>query len=53
MRRVAAPMLGGLLTSAFLTLEVIPVLYTVWRHWQLKRARRAGLPLAELGRDAA
>ena len=31
MKRVAAPMLGGLLTSAFLTLEVIPVLYTIWR----------------------
>src|SRR6185312_6034826 len=28
MRRIAAPMLGGLLTSAFLTLEVLPVLYT-------------------------
>ena len=36
MRRVAAPMLGGLLTSAFLILEVIPVLYTVWRYHQLK-----------------
>ena len=31
MKRVAAPMLGGLATSAFLTLEVIPVLYTLWR----------------------
>ena len=31
MRRVAAPMIGGLATSAFLTLEVIPVLYTIWR----------------------
>jgi copper/silver efflux system protein len=35
MKRVAAPMLGGLLTSAFLTLEVIPVLYTIWRTRQL------------------
>jgi Cu(I)/Ag(I) efflux system membrane protein CusA/SilA len=41
MRRVAAPMLGGLLTSAFLTLEVLPVLYTIWRHQQLKRAQRS------------
>lgn len=38
MKRVAAPMLGGLLTSAFLTLEVIPVLYTLWRSYQLQRA---------------
>src|SRR5204863_9691438 len=48
MKRVAAPMLGGLITSAFLTLEVIPVLYTIWRHQQLKRAQRAGLTLEEV-----
>jgi Cu(I)/Ag(I) efflux system membrane protein CusA/SilA len=35
MKRVAAPMIGGLITSAFLTLEVIPVLYTIWRTRQL------------------
>jgi copper/silver efflux system protein len=46
MRRVAAPMLGGLLTSAFLTLEVLPVLYTIWRHRQLLRAQRTNTPLA-------
>jgi hypothetical protein len=28
-------MIGGLITSAFLTLEVIPVLYTIWRTRQL------------------
>jgi Cu(I)/Ag(I) efflux system membrane protein CusA/SilA len=42
MRRVAAPMVGGLATSAFLTLEVLPVLYTVWRTRQLRRAMRLG-----------
>ena len=40
MRRVAAPMLGGLATSAFLTLEVLPVLYTIWRTRQLRAAER-------------
>jgi Cu(I)/Ag(I) efflux system membrane protein CusA/SilA len=45
MRRVAAPMLGGLLTSAFLTLEVLPVLYTIWRYRQLRRAQRAFVPI--------
>jgi Cu(I)/Ag(I) efflux system membrane protein CusA/SilA len=45
MRRVAAPMIGGLLTSAFLTLEVLPVLYTIWRHRQLRRAQRLGVSL--------
>ena len=45
MRRVAAPMLGGLATSAFLTLEVLPVLYTIWRHRQLRRAQRLGVSI--------
>jgi hypothetical protein len=40
MKRIAAPMLGGLLSSAFLTLEVLPVLYTIWRAHQLARGRR-------------
>ncbi len=37
MKRVAAPMVGGLFTSAFLTLEIIPVLYAHWRYSQLRR----------------
>jgi len=45
MRRVAAPMIGGLATSAFLTLEVLPVLYTIWRTSQLRRAQRLGVPV--------
>ncbi|HET7753612.1 MAG TPA: efflux RND transporter permease subunit [Anaeromyxobacteraceae bacterium] len=35
MKRIAAPMVGGLLTSAFLTLEIIPVVYTYWRQEQI------------------
>src|SRR5262252_3805975 len=35
MKRIAAPMVGGLLTSAFLTLEIIPVIVTYWRREQL------------------
>ncbi len=53
MRRIAAPMVGGLVTSAFLTLEIIPVVYTYWRFEQLVHARLAeGSPewLAELRR---
>jgi Cu(I)/Ag(I) efflux system membrane protein CusA/SilA len=45
MKRVAAPMLGGLVTSAFLTLEVLPVLYTIWRTQQLRRSVRDSVPL--------
>jgi Cu(I)/Ag(I) efflux system membrane protein CusA/SilA len=35
MKRIAAPMVGGLITSAFLTLEIIPVVVTYWRQEQL------------------
>jgi Cu(I)/Ag(I) efflux system membrane protein CusA/SilA len=48
MRRVAAPMLGGLATSAFLTLEVLPVLYTIWRYRQLRRAQRLGVSIDQI-----
>jgi Cu(I)/Ag(I) efflux system membrane protein CusA/SilA len=44
-KRVAAPMLGGLVTSALLTLEVLPVIYTLWRSAQLRRAQRSGKPI--------
>jgi Cu(I)/Ag(I) efflux system membrane protein CusA/SilA len=47
-RRIAAPMLGGLLTSALLTLEVLPVLYTLWRQAQLRRAHARGVPIAAI-----
>jgi Cu(I)/Ag(I) efflux system membrane protein CusA/SilA len=48
MKRIAAPMFGGLLSSAFLTLELIPVVYTYWRYAQLKRAQRSGKSIAEV-----
>ena len=40
MKRIAAPMVGGLISSAFLTLELIPVIYTYWRRRQLRSSRR-------------
>jgi Cu(I)/Ag(I) efflux system membrane protein CusA/SilA len=40
MKRIAAPMVGGLVSSMFLTLEIIPVVYTYWRLWQLKHAEK-------------
>jgi Cu(I)/Ag(I) efflux system membrane protein CusA/SilA len=52
MKRVAAPMLGGLITSAFLTLEVIPVLYTIWRTRQLRLAQKTNVvPVAPAAED--
>jgi Cu(I)/Ag(I) efflux system membrane protein CusA/SilA len=35
MKRIAAPMVGGMITSAILTLLVIPAIYSIWRRWQL------------------
>lgn len=41
-------LVGGLLSNAFLTLELIPVVYTCWRYAQLRRAKRTGRPLVEI-----
>jgi len=55
MKRIAAPMVGGLLTSAFLTLEVIPVVITYVRQEQLLWERLPSAAPALLGplRNAA
>jgi Cu(I)/Ag(I) efflux system membrane protein CusA/SilA len=36
MKRIAAPMVGGMVTSTILTLVVIPVIYEMWRGWQMR-----------------
>jgi Cu(I)/Ag(I) efflux system membrane protein CusA/SilA len=41
MKRIAAPMIGGLLTSAVLTLLDIPVFYFMWKSATLAREARA------------
>lgn len=40
MKRIAAPMVGGLISSTFLTLEIIPVVYTYWRYWQIRHEKK-------------
>ena len=40
MKRIAAPMVGGMVTSTLLTLIVIPAIYSLWREWELKRRDR-------------
>jgi Cu(I)/Ag(I) efflux system membrane protein CusA/SilA len=56
MKRIAAPMVGGLLTSAFLTLEIIPVIVTYWRLeqllWERLTSLSAGNFLSRLKIDA-
>ena len=43
MKRLAAPMVGGVLSAMLLTLVVIPALYLIWRwHADVKRQAGAG-----------
>jgi copper/silver efflux system protein len=41
MKRIAAPMVGGMVSSTVLTLVVIPALYSWWKEWGLRRAAEA------------
>ncbi len=36
MQRIAAPMVGGMLSVAVLTLAVIPAAYLLWQEWRLR-----------------
>jgi Cu(I)/Ag(I) efflux system membrane protein CusA/SilA len=38
MKRIAGPMVGGLITSTILTLVIIPAVYYIWKSWQLRSA---------------
>ena len=47
MSRIAAPMVGGMISSTVLRLGVIPALYALVKQWELRRAlRRAPAPPA-------
>jgi Cu(I)/Ag(I) efflux system membrane protein CusA/SilA len=37
MKRIAAPMVGGVVTSVLLELAVYPVIYFLWKSWSLKK----------------
>jgi Cu(I)/Ag(I) efflux system membrane protein CusA/SilA len=37
MRRIAAPMVGGMVSATILTLAVIPAVFLLWQEWKLKR----------------
>jgi len=41
MKRIAAPMVGGMVTATLLTLVVIPAIYSLWRSWQIGRSLEA------------
>ena len=40
MKRIAAPMVGGMLSSTVLTLVVIPAVYSLWKEREVRRASR-------------
>jgi Cu(I)/Ag(I) efflux system membrane protein CusA/SilA len=43
MKRIAAPMVGGVLSAMLLTLVVIPAFYAIWRWYaDVKRTAAAG-----------
>ena len=47
MSRIAAPMVGGMISSTVLTLGVIPAIYALVKEWELRRQLRrqpAGVP---------
>jgi Cu(I)/Ag(I) efflux system membrane protein CusA/SilA len=35
MKRIAAPMIGGMVSATILTLIVVPVIYALWKGWRL------------------
>jgi len=43
MKRIAAPMIGGMVSSTILTLLVIPAIYGMWRWREVKRLQRGSI----------
>lgn len=41
MKRIASPMVGGMLSATVLTLVVIPAVYVLWRRRQINARRRS------------
>ncbi len=41
MKRIAAPMVGGVVTSVLMELAVYPAIYYLWKGWALRRETRA------------
>ncbi|MBL8348452.1 MAG: efflux RND transporter permease subunit [Rubrivivax sp.] len=52
MSRIAAPMVGGMISSTVLTLAVIPALYALVKQWQLRRDTRPATAIAAAAQPA-
>ncbi len=48
MRRIAAPMVGGMISATILTLLVIPAIYSLWQEAVLRAEARASARELEL-----
>ena len=53
MRRIAVPMIGGMVSSTVLTLIVIPAVYGLVKGWRLPRTAAASVTAAPDYRDHA
>jgi len=40
MRRIAAPMVGGMISATVLALVALPVIYALWRGWEMNRQEK-------------
>jgi Cu(I)/Ag(I) efflux system membrane protein CusA/SilA len=52
MKRIAAPMVGGVITSVIVVLVVYPAIYYIWRGWRLPETAATPLPPANGTDDA-
>ncbi len=49
MKRIALPMIGGVVTSTIMELLVYPAIYYVWRSWELRPRRAESRQAAQTG----
>jgi copper/silver efflux system protein len=47
MKRIAVPMVGGMVSSTILTLLVIPAIYAIVKGWRLPRDYAAPIAMGE------
>jgi copper/silver efflux system protein len=54
MKRIAAPMVGGMVSSTILTLIVIPAVYSLWKEREVRTAvMEETAPVEQLARAHA
>jgi hypothetical protein len=45
-KRIAAPLIGGLLSAVLLTLVILPAIYTIWKGFEVRRRAAQPAPVA-------